>query len=72
MVRQVNYDAIIDSHVPPQTMSDKVAYSFCKALRFVADTFFAKRYGPRAVVLETVAAVPGARFCMKRKSSVCT
>jgi ubiquinol oxidase len=28
-------------------------------LRFCADTFFAKRYGHRAVVLETVAAVPG-------------
>ena len=59
MVRQVNYDAVIDSHVAPQTVSDKVAYAFCKALRFVADTFFAKRYGHRAVVLETVAAVPG-------------
>ncbi len=30
-----------------------------KVLRFFADTFFAKRYGHRAVVLETVAAVPG-------------
>ena len=28
-------------------------------LRFAADTFFAKRYGHRAIVLETVAAVPG-------------
>ena len=28
-------------------------------MRFFADTFFAKRYGHRAVVLETVAAVPG-------------
>ena len=28
-------------------------------LRFIADFFFAKRYGHRAVVLETVAAVPG-------------
>ena len=28
-------------------------------LRFLADTFFARRYGHRAVVLETVAAVPG-------------
>ena len=27
--------------------------------RFIADTFFAKRYGHRAVVLETVAGVPG-------------
>ena len=50
---------MIESHIAPQTVSDKVAYVFCKALRFVADTFFAKRYGHRAVVLETVAAVPG-------------
>jgi ubiquinol oxidase len=28
-------------------------------MRFLADTFFARRYGHRAVVLETVAAVPG-------------
>jgi ubiquinol oxidase len=28
-------------------------------MRFFADSFFAKRYGHRAVVLETVAAVPG-------------
>ena len=30
-----------------------------KFFRFFADTFFAKRYGHRAVVLETVAGVPG-------------
>ena len=30
-----------------------------RLLRFFADTFFAKRYGHRAIVLETVAAVPG-------------
>ncbi|NEX92003.1 alternative oxidase [Caulobacter sp. 17J65-9] len=39
--------------------SDRVAFGFVKALRLFADTFFAKRYGHRAVVLETVAAVPG-------------
>ena len=43
----------------PQGLSDRIAYGFVKALRFCADTFFAKRYGHRAVVLETVAAVPG-------------
>jgi ubiquinol oxidase len=43
----------------PRTFSDRVAYSFTRFLRFIADTFFAKRYGHRAVVLETVAAVPG-------------
>lgn len=46
-------------HHPPRGVSDRVAFSFTKLLRFCADTFFAKRYGHRAVVLETVAAVPG-------------
>jgi len=46
-------------HHQPTGLSDRVAYGFVKALRFFADTFFAKRYGHRAVVLETVAAVPG-------------
>ncbi len=40
-------------------LSDRIALGFTKVLRFCADTFFAKRYGHRAVVLETVAAVPG-------------
>jgi len=40
-------------------MSDRVAYGFVRFLRFFADKFFAKRYGHRAIVLETVAAVPG-------------
>ena len=43
----------------PKGLSDRTAWGFVKALRFFADTFFAKRYGHRAVVLETVAAVPG-------------
>ena len=38
---------------------DKIAMTMTKFFRFVADTFFAKRYGHRAVVLETVAGVPG-------------
>ena len=59
LMRQVNHAADLDSHVAPRNMSDKIAYGFVKALRFVADTFFARRYGHRAVVLETVAAVPG-------------
>ena len=46
-------------HFEPKNFSDKVALSFTKFLRFLADTFFKKRYGHRAVVLETVAAVPG-------------
>ncbi|HEV2611698.1 MAG TPA: alternative oxidase, partial [Noviherbaspirillum sp.] len=46
-------------HVPPRDISDRVAYGFTRFLRFFADRFFARRYGHRAVVLETVAAVPG-------------
>lgn len=43
----------------PNNISDKVAYSLTMFFRWFADTFFAKRYGHRAVVLETVAGVPG-------------
>ncbi len=46
-------------HRPPADLADRAALAFTKALRWVADTFFARRYGHRAVVLETVAAVPG-------------
>ena len=40
-------------------MRDWFAMRMTKFFRFFADTFFAKRYGHRAVVLETVAGVPG-------------
>ena len=46
-------------HHRPTNVSDRIALFFTKALRFIADTFFAKRYGHRAIVLETIAAVPG-------------
>ena len=46
-------------HHEPHDFSDRFALGFTKVLRFCADTFFAKRYGHRAIVLETVAAVPG-------------
>ena len=49
----------LNKHFEPKNLSDKIALSFTKFLRFLADTFFKKRYGHRAVVLETVAAVPG-------------
>jgi ubiquinol oxidase len=41
------------------TMSDWFARSMTAFFRFFADAFFASRYGHRAVVLETVAGVPG-------------
>ena len=49
----------VSVHHDPKGVSDRIAYGFTKTLRFCADTFFAKRYGNRAIVLETVAAVPG-------------
>ena len=42
-----------------RAMRDVFAKSMTEFFRFTADTFFAKRYGHRAVVLETVAGVPG-------------
>ena len=39
--------------------SDWFALFMTKFFRFFADTFFAKRFGHRAVVLETIAGVPG-------------
>ena len=46
-------------HHAPKGISDRFALAVTKLLRWLADLFFAKRYGHRAVVLETVAAVPG-------------
>ena len=45
--------------VKQNNISDHVAYGLTMSFRWFADTFFAKRYGHRAVVLETVAGVPG-------------
>ena len=42
-----------------EKIRNTLAMSMTKFFRFFADTFFAKRYGHRAVVLETVAGVPG-------------
>lgn len=46
-------------HHQPRDVRDHIARGFTRTLRWCADTFFAKRYGHRAIVLETVAAVPG-------------
>ena len=47
------------SHHNPANLSDRIALRVVKFMRVFADKFFAGRYGHRAVVLETVAAVPG-------------
>ena len=57
--RSVATDKLEVKHHAPACLSDRLAYQLVKLLRFFADTFFQKRYGHRAVILETVAAVPG-------------
>ncbi|WP_404807661.1 alternative oxidase [Loktanella gaetbuli] len=52
-------DAYITQHHEPVDWRDRTALRVVKFMRFFADKFFAQRYGHRAVVLETVAAVPG-------------
>ncbi|OAG30449.1 ubiquinol oxidase [Nematocida displodere] len=47
------------SHVPAVSFSDKFAFATVKGLRAIADCVFYKRYVHRAIVLETVAAIPG-------------
>lgn len=63
MKHQDDFPLTVDTntavHHTPETFQDRVALRIVKTLRFVADRFFAGRYGHRAVVLETVAAVPG-------------
>jgi ubiquinol oxidase len=53
------HDGDLNKHTPPKDFRDRIALRTVKIMRFFADSFFAKRYGHRAVVLETVAAVPG-------------
>ncbi|XP_057965891.1 ubiquinol oxidase 2, mitochondrial-like [Malania oleifera] len=49
----------LTKHHVPVTLLDKLAYWTVKSLRFPTDVFFQRRYGCRAMMLETVAAVPG-------------
>lgn len=49
----------LTKHHVPKTFLDKVAYRTVKLLRIPTDVFFQRRYGCRAMMLETVAAVPG-------------
>ncbi len=46
-------------HKEPDDIHDRFALGLVKFMLLFADALFAKRYGHRAVVLETVAAVPG-------------
>ncbi|PON94660.1 Alternative oxidase [Trema orientale] len=49
----------LKKHHAPTTFLDKLAYWTVKSLRWPTDIFFQRRYGCRAMMLETVAAVPG-------------
>jgi len=49
----------MDRHHAPEGISDRIALGIVRFMRVFADAFFSRRYGHRAVVLETVAAVPG-------------
>ena len=60
-MKDLAHPAAVDlsAHHAPRDIHDRIALKFVKFLRVFADAFFARRYGHRAVVLETVAAVPG-------------
>jgi ubiquinol oxidase len=54
-------DTLIDvkKHHEPTTLPDKAAYLLVKSLRVPMDLFFQRRHASHALLLETVAAVPG-------------
>ncbi|CAK8578029.1 unnamed protein product [Lathyrus sativus] len=54
-----NLSIDLNKHHVPKTFLDKVAYRTVKLLRIPTDLFFKRQYGCRAMMLETVAAVPG-------------
>lgn len=56
---QSNVSIDLNKHHVPKNFLDKVAYRTVKLLRIPTDVFFKRRYGCRAMMLETVAAVPG-------------
>nr|AFR53081.1 AOX [Anthurium andraeanum] len=56
---QADLSIDLKKHHAPTTILDKVAFWTVKSLRWPTDVFFQRRYGCRAMMLETVAAVPG-------------
>ncbi|CAN6240761.1 unnamed protein product [Urochloa humidicola] len=49
----------VKKHHEPTTLPDKAAYALVKSLRVPMDLFFQRRHASHALLLETVAAVPG-------------
>ncbi|KAB1206897.1 Ubiquinol oxidase, mitochondrial [Morella rubra] len=56
---EANLSIDLTKHHVPKAFLDKFAYRTVKLLRIPTDIFFQRRYGCRAMMLETVAAVPG-------------
>nr|BAH23672.1 alternative oxidase [Arum concinnatum] len=56
---QADFSIDLQKHHAPTTILDKLALYTVKALRWPTDIFFQRRYACRAMMLETVAAVPG-------------
>lgn len=54
-----NVEIDLHKHFKPKGFEDAFARYLIKAIRIPTDIFFQKRYGCRAMMLETVAAVPG-------------
>nr|AGQ42776.1 mitochondrial alternative oxidase 2d1 [Medicago sativa] len=49
----------VTKHHVPKTFGDKLAFRSVKFLRVLSDLYFKERYGCHAMMLETIAAVPG-------------
>jgi ubiquinol oxidase len=58
-MKDTSHQVALEQHHAPTSFGDRFALKTVKFMRVFADAFFSKRYGHRAVVLETVAAVPG-------------
>lgn len=56
-MKAIDYES--GKHFVPKSFSDTFAFVIVKGLRAFADFYFRKDYVRRAVVLETVAAIPG-------------
>ncbi|WP_019612853.1 alternative oxidase [Psychromonas ossibalaenae] len=47
------------SHQKPNKVSEYIAYKITQILKFMLNIFYGSKYAKRAVILETIAAVPG-------------
>ncbi|PHT43501.1 Ubiquinol oxidase 2, mitochondrial [Capsicum baccatum] len=56
---QVDLSVDLRKHYVPKKFFDKVAYWLVKLLRIPTNLFFKERYSCRAIILKTVAGVPG-------------